>query len=74
MSNGGLMTGTIWERPHRPAWMRLLNATGRALRRVGRNWPRLDPQEFRSTAERRTRLSDWGDDRFSEGSILRLFL
>jgi hypothetical protein len=67
MGGRDVATGTIWERPYRPAWMRLLNATGRALRRVGRKWPKLELGEFLATAERRTRLSDWGDDRFREG-------
>jgi hypothetical protein len=67
MAGQDLGTGPIWERPYRPAWMRLLNASGRALRRVGRRWPPLEPGEFLAAAEGKTRLSDWGDDRFREG-------
>lgn len=57
----------IWDRPYRPAWMRLLNGVGGVLRRVGVSQPRLDPEALLAAAERRTRLSDWGDDRFREG-------
>jgi hypothetical protein len=34
--------GPIWEHIRRPAWVRLINAAGAALRRVGVRWPRLD--------------------------------
>src|SRR5512135_1335123 len=47
--------------------MRLVNGAGRALRRVGLRRPGLDPEQFLAIAERRTGLSDWGDDRFREG-------
>lgn len=57
----------IWDRPYRPGWMRLLNGVGRGLRRVGVRVPRLDPPALMAAAERRARLSDWGDDRFREG-------
>src|SRR5262249_32663488 len=45
----------------------LLNVVGGLLRRIGVRWPGLDPQEFLSAAQRRTGLSDWGDDRFRQG-------
>jgi hypothetical protein len=65
---GRIATGEpIWDRLDRPLWMRLVNGAGRALRRVGLRRPRLDPEEFLAIAERRTGLSDWGDDRFREG-------
>lgn len=57
----------IWDRPYRPTWMRVLNGAGRALERLGLRWPRLDPPALLAEAERRTGLSDWGDDRFREG-------
>ncbi len=57
----------IWARPYRPAWMRLFNATGRVLERLGVGGSPMDPAELMSAAERRTGLSDWGDGRFREG-------
>ena len=53
--------------PDRPVWMRLLNGTGRLLRRVGTRWPRLDPEEFMAAAQRRTGLSDFGHGHFRDG-------
>jgi hypothetical protein len=51
----------------RPVWLRLLNGTGRFLRRLGWRWPRLDPEEFMAAAQRRTGLSDWGHGHFRDG-------
>lgn len=60
--------GPIWDRPYRPAWMRVVNGVGRALGAVGvRRWPSLEPASLIAEAERRTRLSDWGSDHFREG-------
>ena len=53
--------------PDRPVWMRLLNGTGRLLRRLGTRWPRLDPEEFMAAAQRRTGLSDFGHGHFRDG-------
>jgi hypothetical protein len=41
----------------------VLNRIGGVLRRIGIRWPRLDADEFLAAACRRTKLSDWGDDR-----------
>jgi hypothetical protein len=57
----------IWERPRRPAWMRLLNGVGGALRWCGSPWPALRVEGMLAEAERRARLSDWGDQGFREG-------
>ena len=65
------MTATIYatvdDGPDRPVWLRLLNGTGRLLRRLGRRWPRLDPEEFLVAAQRRTGLCDWGGGHFRDG-------
>ncbi len=53
--------------PDRPVWLRLLNGSGRLLRRLGTRWPRLDPEEFMAAAQRRTGLSDWGHGYFRDG-------
>src|SRR4051794_31787477 len=58
----------IWDRPYRPAWMRVLNAAGGLVRRVGVRWPSLDVEGILADARRRAGgLSDWGDDDFREG-------
>lgn len=57
----------IWDRPHRPAWMQLLNRVGGGLRRVGVLWPRLDPDSLMAAAQRRAGLKDWGEDGFQAG-------
>jgi hypothetical protein len=59
--------GPIWEHIRRPGWVRLINATGAALRRVGVRWPRLDVGTLLAAARRRSGLSDFGDGRFREG-------
>ena len=65
------MTATIYatvdDGPDRPVWLRLLNGTGRLLRRLGTRWPRLDPEEFLVAAQRRTGLCDWGGGHFRDG-------
>ena len=63
------MTETAYlpDGPDRPVWMRLLNGTGRLLRRLGTRWPRLDPEEFTAAAQRRTGLSDFGQGHFRDG-------
>src|SRR4051794_24301443 len=58
--------GPIWDRPHRLFWMRLFNGAGGLLGRLGVR-PRLGVPAMLAEAERRTGLSDWGDDRFREG-------
>jgi hypothetical protein len=45
----------------------MVNVAGAGLRRVGVKWPRLDPEAMMADARRRTRLSDFGDDRFRDG-------
>src|SRR5262245_60737016 len=65
-AGGSPAPGPIWDRPHRPLWMRLVNGVGGVLRKVGVR-PRLDVRGMLAEAERRTGLSDWGDDRFREG-------
>ena len=59
--------GPIWEQTRRPPWVKLINATGAGLRRVGVRWPRLTPEGLMAMARRRSGLSDFGDDRFREG-------
>ncbi|MBV8233143.1 MAG: sulfotransferase [Planctomycetaceae bacterium] len=54
----------IWYRPHRPSWMSLLNRAGATLRRAGLRVPKLDAPSFLAEAERRARLSGWGNGRF----------
>ncbi|HEX6996605.1 MAG TPA: sulfotransferase [Gammaproteobacteria bacterium] len=41
--------------------VRIMNAGGRALRRIGSNPPALDAASLRRAAERRARLEDYGD-------------
>ncbi len=45
----------------------VVNGVGRVIRRIGVRWPRLDAEEFLDAAQRRTGLSDWGDNRFQQG-------
>jgi Sulfotransferase family len=59
--------GPIWEHIRRPWWVRLINAAGAGLRRVGICWPRLDAGALLAAARRRSGLSDFGDGRFREG-------
>ena len=59
--------GPIWEDSPRPAWVKLINATGGGLRRLGVRWPRVDPETLMAAARRRAGLSDFGDDSFREG-------
>jgi hypothetical protein len=59
--------GPIWEHIRRPAWVRLINAAGAGLRRVGVRWPRLDAETLLAAARRRSSLTDFGDGRFREG-------
>jgi hypothetical protein len=37
-------SGPIWEHIRQPAWVRVINAAGAVLRRVGVRWPRLDAE------------------------------
>jgi hypothetical protein len=60
-------TGAIWEQIHQPGWVKLINAAGSGLGRVGVRWPGLDPDRLMALACRKTELSDFGDDRFREG-------
>jgi hypothetical protein len=57
----------IWDRPHRPTWMRMLNGVGGALGRVGVRWPGLEAETIEAAAERRAGLSDWGEGTTREG-------
>ena len=57
----------IWEQTRQPAWVKALNLAGRGSRRLGRRWPRLDPDALLATARRRAGLDDFGDERFREG-------
>src|SRR5262245_11113767 len=59
--------GPIWEHIRRPWWVRLINAAGAGLRRVGVRWPRLDAGTLLAAARRRAGLTDFGDGRFREG-------
>ncbi|MEO6812171.1 MAG: hypothetical protein ABI353_23940, partial [Isosphaeraceae bacterium] len=52
----------IWDRPYRPTWMRVLNGVGGAFDKVGVRTD-LSPKALMTLAERRAKLSDWGDDR-----------
>ena len=58
---------SIWEHTRQPAWVKLLNATGGGLARLGVRWPRLDPEGLMAAARRKSGLSDFGDGRFVEG-------
>lgn len=49
--------------PSTPAPLRMMNATANFL---GNGWIGLDPDQLMRAAERRTRLSDWGDAPFRE--------
>jgi hypothetical protein len=66
VAQGELAVVPIWDRPHRPPWVRALNAVGGLLPRAGARWPRLDPGEIAAAAIRRAGLSDWGGDEFRE--------
>ena len=57
----------IWEQMRQPPWVKAINATGSAMRRVGIRWPRLDAESMMARARRRAGLSDFGDERFREG-------
>lgn len=58
-------TPTDYERPYRPLPVALLNAAGRAARRVGASG-RLDVDRMVAKARRRTGLSSFGDEWFME--------
>ncbi|MDE0349751.1 MAG: sulfotransferase [Gammaproteobacteria bacterium] len=58
-------TTTDYERPYRPAPVRVLNAVGRGIDRF-RADPRLDVGTMLVRARKRTGLSDYGDDWFLE--------
>lgn len=58
-------TPTDYERPYRPLPVALLNAAGRAARRVGASG-RLDVDRMVATARRKTGLSSFGDEWFME--------
>jgi Sulfotransferase family len=45
----------------------VVNGVGRVIRRIGVRWPTLDAEEFLAAAQRRTGLSDWGDNRLQQG-------
>ncbi len=60
-----LRTPTDYERPYRPAPVRLLNALGRGVDRLRAN-PGLDVEAMLVRARRRTGLSDYGDAWFVE--------
>jgi hypothetical protein len=45
----------------------VVNGVGRLMRPIGVRWPSLEADEFLAAAQRRTGLSDWGDDRFQHG-------
>lgn len=62
------MTGdpTPWSPERRPAWVRGVNAAGRAAWAVGAPRPRLDAASLLEQAERRTGLSDFGEPSFRE--------
>lgn len=57
----------IWEVPPPPWWVQLINHFGGFSRRLGRRWPRLDPEAMIAVARKRAGLSEFGDDRFREG-------
>ena len=57
----------IWERTPRPFSIRLLNAVGDGLWRMGVHWPRVTVDQLLKQSKRRAGLSDFGDDRFREG-------
>ena len=57
----------VLDGPDRPVWMRLLNGSGRFLRRIGMRWPRLDAEELMHVAQRRTGLSDFGSGHYRDG-------
>ena len=50
-----------------PVYIRLLNASGRALERAHVAKPELDAGRLIAYAQRRTGLRDWGDESFREG-------
>ncbi|MCY3965660.1 MAG: sulfotransferase [Acidobacteria bacterium] len=58
-------TPTDYERPYRPLPVALLNAVGRAARRLGATG-RLDVDRMVAKARRRTGLSSFGDEWFME--------
>jgi len=58
--------------PHRPLPLRLLNGVGRLAFHVTGKLPRLDEASLLEAARRRTRLSDFGPERFRDG--LRVLL
>ncbi len=58
-------TSTDYERPYRPLPVALLNAGGRAARRLGARG-RLDVDRMVAKARRRTGLSSFGDEWFME--------
>ena len=58
-------TPTDYERPYRPLPVALLNAAGRAARRVGASG-RLDVDSMVAKARKRTGLSSFGDEWFME--------
>ncbi len=53
--------------PRQPPYIRLANRAGAGLARAGVRMPALDASKLLARAERRTGLSDFGDDSFREG-------
>jgi hypothetical protein len=53
--------------PRQPPYIRLANRAGAGLARAGVQSPALDASKLLARAERRTGLSDFGDDSFREG-------
>lgn len=58
--------------PHRPFGIKLLNATGGAIQRLGWRWPSLAEEDLLESAVRRAGSGDFGGDDFREG--LRVLL
>ncbi len=61
------MADAIWEQLRQPPWVRLVNALGSGLRRIGVRWPGLSAGAMMDEARRRTGLSDFGGGNFREG-------
>jgi Sulfotransferase family len=57
----------VWEEARRPAWVKVINAAGKGLRRCGVRWPKVNAESMMAEAQRRTRLADFGDGHFREG-------
>ncbi|MEO6808094.1 MAG: sulfotransferase [Isosphaeraceae bacterium] len=62
VASGEIGPAPIWDRPYRSTWMRVLNGVGGAFDKVGVRTD-LSPKALMTLAERRAKLSDWGDDR-----------